>query len=220
MRFFASADEVVTYLSQPDGDVRSKSTLIEAAERLSRSLDAASGVSLSETLVAIVQRIVVHQDSIEIQMLRSAVLRHLFGQEGNVSDGGQQTSSTNEVPILLTVPARLRRCGGEIRLIVHSRSAAHDTRRAVPSLIKAVVRAQEWVRLILAGKYKDHRAIAAVSGLDARYVRLILPCAFLASEIAEAIVKGHQGPGMNLPALLDDVPHNWAEQSAKFAPFL
>ena len=53
---------------------------------MSRSLDAASAASLSETLVAIVQRIVVHQDSIEIQMLRSAILRHLFGQEASVSE--------------------------------------------------------------------------------------------------------------------------------------
>ena len=86
-------------------------------------------------------------------------------------------------------------------------------------MIKAVVRAQEWVRLILAGKYKDHKAIADDCGLDVRYVRLILPSALLAPEIVEAIVKGHQGPGMNLAALLHEVPLSWAEQSAKFSPF-
>ena len=89
----------------------------------------------------------------------------------------------------------------------------------MPSLIKAVVRAQEWVRLILTGKYKDHKAIAAVSGLDFRYVRLILPCAFLAPEIVETIVKGNQGPEMNLAALVHDIPLSWAEQRAKFASF-
>jgi hypothetical protein len=218
-RFFASADEVVSYLAQPDDDVGFKSVLIEAAERMSRSLDAASAVSLGETLVAIVQRIVVHQDSIEIQMLRSAILRHLLGQEASVSEGELETTSTNEGQISLTVPARLKRCGGEIRLIVHPRSAARDTRRTVPSLIKAVVRAQEWVRLILAGKYKDQKAIAADSGLDVRYVRRILPSAFLAPVIVEAIVKGLQGPGMNLAALVHDIPLSWAEQNAKFAPF-
>jgi site-specific DNA recombinase len=218
-RFFASADEVVSYLAEPDDGVGSKSVLMEAAERMSRNLDAASAASLSETLAAIVQRIVVHQDSIEIQMLRSAILRHLLDEKARVSDGELQTISSNEAPISLTVPARLKRCGGEIRLIVHPRCAAHDARRTVPSLIKAVVRAQEWVRLILAGEYKDHKAIAAVSGLDVRYVRLILPCAFLAPEIVEAIVKGHQGPGMNLAALVHDIPLSWAEQNAKFAPF-
>jgi hypothetical protein len=86
-------------------------------------------------------------------------------------------------------------------------------------LIKAVVRAQAWVRLILAGKYKDQKAIAVASGLHVRYVRRILPSAFLAPEIVEAIVKGHQGPGMNLAALVHDIPLSWAEQSAKFAPF-
>jgi hypothetical protein len=73
--------------------------------------------------------------------------------------------------------------------------------------------------LILAGEYKNHKAIAAVSGLNVRYVGLILPCAFLAPEIVEAIVKGNQGPAMNLAALVDDVPLSWAEQNAKFASF-
>ena len=77
-RFFASADEVICYLAQPADDVQSKSTLIEAAERISISLDASSALTLSETLAAVVHRIVVHQDSIEIQMLRSAILRYLL----------------------------------------------------------------------------------------------------------------------------------------------
>jgi hypothetical protein len=93
MTVFASADEVVTYLSQPDDDVGSKSALIDAAEQVSRSLDATSGFSLIKTLVAIVQRIVVHQDSIEIQMLRSAILRHLLGQQVSVSEVELQTTS-------------------------------------------------------------------------------------------------------------------------------
>ena len=81
------------------------------------------------------------------------------------------------------------------------------------------MRAQEWVRLILAGTFKDQKAIAAESGLDVRYVRRILPSAFLAPEIVEAIVQGRQGPGMNLAALVHDIPLSWAKQSAKFAPF-
>ncbi len=218
-RFFASSDEVFSYLSQPDDDVASKSALIEAAERMSRSLDAASVTALRETLVAIVQRIVIHQDMIEIQMLRSTILRHLLRLQGRVSDREQQTNPTNEGSISLAIPARLKRCGGEMRLIVHPRFAAHDTRRTVPSLIKAVVRAQEWVRLILAGKHKDHKAIAVAFGLHVCYVRRILRSAFLAPEIVEAIVEGRQGPGANLAALVDDIPLSWAEQSAKFAPY-
>jgi hypothetical protein len=81
------------------------------------------------------------------------------------------------------------------------------------------VRAQESVSLILAGKYKDQKAIAADSGLDVRYVRLILPSAFMAPGIVEAIVKGHQGAGMSLAAQFDGVPLSWAEQNAKFTSF-
>jgi hypothetical protein len=73
------------------------------------------------------------------------------------------------------------------------------------------------VRLIVAGEYKDLRAITVASGLSARYVRRIISGAFLAPDIVETIIKGRQAPEVTLAALLDEVPLSWAEQNAKIA---
>jgi hypothetical protein len=104
-----------------------------------------------------------------------------------------------------------------MRLIIPSESSSHDAGRTEPPLIKAIVRAQEWVRSIVAGEYKDQRSIAAATGLSERYVSRIIQSAFLAPEIVEAIVNGRQAPEVTLAALLDDVPLSWAEQSARAA---
>jgi cystathionine beta-lyase family protein involved in aluminum resistance len=71
--------------------------------------------------------------------------------------------------------------------------------------------------MIIAGEYKDQRAIATATGLNERYVSRIIQGAFLAPEIVESIVKGQQAPEMTLSALLDKVPLSWAEQNAKLA---
>ena len=90
----------------------------------------------------------------------------------------------------------------------------------MPALVKAISRAHEWVRLIVAGEYKNQRAVATATGLNERYVCKVIQCAFLAPEIVETIVKGRQAPEMTLVALLDDVPLSWAEQNAKMAAFV
>jgi ParB-like chromosome segregation protein Spo0J len=126
----------------------------------------------------------------------------------------------NQQPIALTIETRLKRCGGEMRLIIPVQSADRAPGSAVPALLKAISRAHEWVRQIVAGEYKDQRAIAKATGFNERYVSRIIQSAFLAPEIVEAIVKGRQAPEITLVALLDEVPLSWAEQNAKMAAFV
>jgi hypothetical protein len=104
-----------------------------------------------------------------------------------------------------------------MRLIIPSQSVDQAPGTAVPALIKAVSRAHEWVRQIVAGEYKDQRAIAAATGLNERYVSRIIQSAFLAPDIVEAIVKARQAPEVTLATLLDSVPLSWTEQTAKMA---
>jgi hypothetical protein len=84
-------------------------------------------------------------------------------------------------------------------------------------MVKAIVRAQDWVRSLVAGEYKDQRAIAAATGLSPRYIRRIIRSAFLAPQIVEAIVEGRQAPQLTLTSLIDEVPLSWAEQNARIA---
>lgn len=66
--------------------------------------------------------------------------------------------------------------------------------------------------MIEAGTYKGQRDVAAVTGLDERYISRILPAAFLAPEIVEAIVEGRQPPHLTLDKLLRSIPVGWNMQ--------
>lgn len=138
----------------------------------------------------------------------------LLGPNGTDLHTQDTMDDLNQQPIALTIETRLKRCGGEMRLVIPPRLADRVPVNAVPALIKAISRAHEWIRLIVAGEYKNQRAIAAAIGLPERYVRRIIQGAFLAPEIVEAIVKGRQNPELTLATLLDKVPLSWAEQNA------
>jgi DNA invertase Pin-like site-specific DNA recombinase len=215
--FFSSADRVVNALAYADDDLRISHVLIKSAVEYVKRLDGDSISSLSEMLEMIVTRILVHQGSVEIQLSRAKLRAQLLGPKGTNPQTQDATNDLNQQPITLTIEIRLKRCGGEMRLVIPSTLADRAPGNAVPALVKAISRAYEWMRLIVAGEYKDLRAITVASGLSTRYVRRIIQSAFLAPEIVESIVKGRQAPEMTLAALLDEVPLSWAEQNAKIA---
>lgn len=213
--FFSSADQIVSALALPDDDLGMTQKLIESAVGYSKRLDGNSPSSLSEMLEMIVTCILVHPESVEIQLDRAKLRVQFLGSHHNDPQAQNTTNDVRQEPITLTIETRLKRCGGEMRLIIPSQSADRAPGNALPALIKAIVRSQQWVRQIVAGEYKDQRAIAAANGLSERYVSRIIQSAFLAPEIVEAIVKGRQAPDLTLLSLLDDVPHSWAEQNTK-----
>jgi hypothetical protein len=213
--FLASADRVVTALSNESDDVAITSLLIEGAAACSERLEANSPSKLSEVIEQIVARILVHQTSVDLQIDRSKLRAQLLGSSPSSLQPWQTVNDLNGQPIVLTIKTRLKRCGREMRLIVPARSTDPAQWNAVPALLKAIGRAHEWVRLILAGEYKNQRAIATAHGLNEQYVSRIIQSAFLAPEIVEAIVKGSQGPAITLAVLLDEVPLSWADQAAK-----
>jgi site-specific DNA recombinase len=213
--FFSSADKVVSALALPDDDLEITQKLIETATWYAKRLDEQANSSLSETLEMIVARILVHKESLEIQLDRVKLRSQLLGHICTDSQAQIATNDLDHESISLTIKTNLKRCGGEMRLIIPSQSADPALGSTVPALIKAISRAHEWVRQIVAGEYKDQRAIAKATGFNERYISRIIQSAFLAPRIIEDIVKGRQAPEVTLAALLEDVPLSWAEQNTK-----
>lgn len=216
-RFFSSAAHVVKALAQSEDDLGTTRALVESAAEYAMLLEGNSPSSLSETLGAILARIVVHQDSVEIQLNKAKVRAQLLGSEDTGLQAAGTTIDSNQIPLTLTIETRLKRCGGEMLLIIPADSTDRTPANTVPALIRAISRAHEWVRLIVSGEYKNQTAIAEATGLDRRYINRIIRAAFLAPDIVEAIVKGQQAPEMTLLTLLDEVPLGWAKQNARLA---
>jgi site-specific DNA recombinase len=89
-------------------------------------------------------------------------------------------------------------------------------RRLSHALILAIARAKSWMRDLRSGKYADTTEIARQFRLNDAYVRRLLRFAYLAPDIVEAIVQGHQPRSMTVKRLLQGIPCVWADQRAAF----
>jgi ParB-like chromosome segregation protein Spo0J len=89
---------------------------------------------------------------------------------------------------------------------------------AVPNaaLQKAVARAHYWNERLVEGETLSIRAVARAEGLSARYVRRILPLAFLAPDIIDAILDGTQSPSLSVAGLSNELPLDWDEQRKRY----
>jgi site-specific DNA recombinase len=114
--------------------------------------------------------------------------------------------------IRLEVQARVKRSGGEMRLVFPPNSQRQEQSRPVSSLLKAVARGRQWYEQILAGEVSSQRAIAQRLGVSERYVGRILECAFLAPDIVEAILEGRQPATLTFNKLTRSLPASWDAQ--------
>jgi len=86
----------------------------------------------------------------------------------------------------LSVTVHLKRRGMEAKLIV-DRDGVRPITSPDPALIKAVAKAHTWNQKLIAGEARSVRALARDASVTNRYVRKLLPLAFLAPDIIEAV---------------------------------
>jgi DNA invertase Pin-like site-specific DNA recombinase len=214
--FLTSPDRVASALAEDSGDLVTTQILIESAQRAVKDLDSKPHEPVNMFLSATVHRIVIHKESVELQIKRDTLHAILLEPDRILANGSAQPSLPEEL-LVLNVPAKFRRCRGEMRLIIPSPGGARDPRKPIPSLVKAIARAQDWVRAIVAGESKDQRAIAAAIGVNEQYVSHMIAVAFLAPRIVEEIAIGRELSKMSLPSLLKISSLSWNEQYEKLS---
>jgi site-specific DNA recombinase len=110
------------------------------------------------------------------------------------------------------IPLQLKRRGVETRLVIESRAPSQA--KPDPILLKEIARAHRCFEALLTRRVASIAELAAIEGVDDRYVSNVLPLAFLAPEIVEAIVRGIQPPDLTATKLLRriDLPLDWHAQ--------
>jgi hypothetical protein len=156
-----------------------------------------------------VKRVTVRDNLIELQLSRCAIREAVMGLREAPSRSND--SGATEDLVIFEAQATVSKCRGEVRLVL-APDVAQGSARAIPSLVKAVARAHDWVERIAKGEMPHQRAIAAEAGLHRRYVGRIIQMAFLAPDITEAILEGRQPPHMTLDTLMAEMPADWAGQ--------
>lgn len=119
--------------------------------------------------------------------------------------------STDDLTITREVPLRIKRRGVEMRLVIEGERAA--TTKADPTLLKEIKRAHRCFDALLSGR-ASIAELAEREGVDDRYVSTVLPLAFLAPDIVEAIVAGTQPADLNATTLVRrvELALDWPDQ--------
>lgn len=121
------------------------------------------------------------------------------------------------VPTLETVtvhaPFRVVKRGG--RKAIALPDGASAPRRPDDALVKALVRAFRWRRMLESGDFATIAELAEREGVAVSYVTRILRLTLLAPDIVEAILDGKQGPEVTLARLLESFSAEWQRQHSR-----
>ena len=144
-------------------------------------------------------------DTVHLVAILTTALAPSFG---DVSVTFSETGLQIVAPVALARPSSAHGIDRNRTTPWTSRSARQD-----PALIKALVLAHRWRRLIEDGSVKSVEDIGAIADLDRNSVRYLLRLAFLAPDLQRAILDGRQPTTLTVRQILQDgLPVLWTDQ--------
>jgi site-specific DNA recombinase len=215
--FIASPKALTDALALATDSTVTTQALLDAAKRRASIWTELSPSEMREFLRAIITSVVIGQHCVEIVVTNSGLRAALLGEEleARSSSPTRVGADSQEDVTRLVIEAQLKRCGGEVRMIVPGQEAIENPARRNLPLIKAIARAFNWREKLISGEVKTIRSIAQEAGLEECYVTRLMPCAFLAPDLIETILEGRQPVDLTLDKMLDRLPMSWAEQRKK-----
>lgn len=213
--FLQSPDEVMKNLALPGDPPELTRQFILAAKKQADDWPMASPVAVRDFVTRVVRRVVIDADKITLEMsgseLRASFTDNWFGTPSQTVPRGEEARPDDF--IRLTVEARLRRCGGEMRLVVSPDSPNPE---GITPLVTAIVRAHRWRESVLAGEVPNRKVAAKRLNLNEEYLRRVLGCAFLPPDVVEAILEGRHPADLTVKTLSRrQLPLDWVRQRAQ-----
>ncbi len=132
----------------------------------------------------------------------------VISESGGV--GSDQAEQREHDPVTISVPMTLRRRGAEAKLVLEGHSLG---RKRDDGLVEAVAKAHVMLGMLTDGSGRTIADVANNVGIHVADASRILPLAFLAPKITDAILRGRQPVELTARALMrDELPHLWADQ--------
>jgi site-specific DNA recombinase len=174
-------------------------SLLKAAEAKSVSLGSRSQAPL--TIAELVKRVDLRKNGIEISMNLESLL-----------PADTRMSGAPTMTFTRFAPLQMKRRGVAMRLVI---GGGVSTRTPDHTLLKAIARGHKWFNELVSGRAVFTREIAEREGVNERFVRRLIPLAFLSPAIVQTIAEGRQPADLTGEALSRgiDIPVEWAKQN-------
>ncbi len=173
-------------------------------------LETATPGSKRELLRAIVDRIDVAADTVKVLIHAVGLVAQAGDPSG--STGGKGSDANDIQSFTLEFPYQIQRSGVARKVLVAEQGRPDP--EVDPKLVALVRQARDWYEQLRDGSAPTLKELAAKVGRDRADVGRRLQMAFLAPDIVEAILDGHQPAQLSVTSLtrLENLPLSWAEQ--------
>ena len=159
-----------------------------------------------QLLSALLHRIVLHADSIRIDIKRTGLIDLLPEPDAATAAAGPEDLFSFAIPI------QLRRRGVEAKLVMTA--GGNRCPPADKKLVTLIAEAHRWIDDLAQGRAVSVRDLARLHHRDVGEVSRTLPLAFLTPDIVEAILGGRQPIDLTPRSLkrIGALPWRWDEQ--------
>jgi DNA invertase Pin-like site-specific DNA recombinase len=212
--FLANQAETLDAIGPEAGRGAPKNHLIERARQIADELGREAPEKIKARVTALVCRVEVRQDSVQIDVNRSTLLALLARQSSNLPMRDDTLSSSPDDIHTLTADARLARVGREMKMLVNGQN---DHAAADPSLLRIVARAHDIQSRLIQNTELSVHDVARQERVSAAYIYILLRLAWLAPDITAAIVNGKQPLQLNAMRLMrftSQLSSDWGQQRA------
>ncbi len=199
--FLSSAAEIHPAVAPHAKSAIAQKNLLARAAALSDLWAEQSPAQIRGLLRALVIRIDLRLDKVEIQLLPQR-LDPVLSDDASVLSSAS-TASGDAPTLILCAPARLRRAGMEMKMLIDAKGARKG--KPDPSLVKLLVKAQKLKEAIVQGGDRLDR-IAESVGVSRSYFTRLVKLAFLAPDITKAILEGRHPPDLTASRLINHTP--------------
>ena len=187
------------------GNATSLKQLVEQGRRLANG----EFEDLHSFLRSSIVRIQVHADRVDVTLDKNRVNHCLLAEETQPTR--RETSVPDRLEVTLSIPARFKRTGKEMRLVVDDGS---DPTLPDTGLVRLLVRANAIRHQLLADRSLTFEDIAKAEGVVPSYATRLFRLTVLSPDIVSAILSGKHPPELTARRLMDDtrLPLDWNEQ--------
>ena len=158
----------------------------------------------------------VRSSLVQVQATEEAVILHLRHEAAStqVAHLAGRTEIRRDW-VEATIPIALKHRHNAT--VIESADGKSTDARIDRPLLRAVALARSWADRLAKGEVSSISALADAEGYCSRYAARLLPLAWLAPDLTEAILDGRQPRGVSLGALTrGDLPMDWRDQRALF----
>ena len=181
--------------------------MLHRAAELAANWPALQPSQLRPMLAALIQRVIVRVERIDLLLLPSRIA-------GLLRDGSPSASTELEPPFVLSVPVQLRRVGFGIKMLIDETASPGRAARPDPRLIKLIARAHLLNSKLAESKSENLMELAQCQRMSSSYFTRVLRLTYLAPDISRAILEGRHPQDLTARKLLDHsrLPLTWVEQ--------